>query len=231
MSVINSYSQNDSLIIIRQGLTYQVSFRYINLSNLNNALIENGFNNFKKDNLGISLGITSRIIDEKSYMSSLLNYSKIESLNDDNSKKATIDVFEIAIESQRIISNSPKWLFYPYFGFGCGYSRMKLTEKIINFDFNESISNLSTSEENVKNYFLKNPLFYGNIGLGIDRKLKIFGDDFYIGYSLGYKFSTKSDWGYKESPRLSFGGLEFKVKIRVEYNEKYKNKKPKLFEW
>jgi len=231
MSYLNSFSQNDTLLVVKNGFTYQASIRYSDFSKLNNALIDNGFNELNKDNLFFSLGFTSRIIDDKSYASILLSYARIEPSIQNNSKKALMDVFEIALESQRIISNNPKWLLYPYFGFGCNYSRMKLTEKVVNFDFNESVSNLSTSEENVKKYFLRNPLFFGNIGLGIDRKLKIFGDDFYIGYSLGYKFSTKSDWGYKESPSLSFGGLEFKIKIRVEYNDKYKNKKPKLFEW
>lgn len=228
---LNTYSQEDSLIVYKYGFIYETNVRYSNFSNLNKVLKTNGFDEFNEEYFGFSFGITSRIIDQKTYVSSFLNYIRNESYNQENNKKASVEVVEIAVESHHVISKSPKWYLYPYLGFGLSSSRMQLTETLLNLDFNESISELATNEVNSKNYNLRNPLIFGNIGFGIDRKFKFFGNDFYVGYSLGYKFSTKSDWGYEESPGLNFGGLEHKVKIRIEYNQRYKNVKPKLFEW
>ena len=93
-----------------------------------------------------------------------------------------------------------------------GFTKLKLTEDIT---FKESITTLSEPAI----YYSNMPHFFANLGLGLDRNIRIIKDlNFYIVLNIGYMFSTKSSWDYRNAPSDNFGGLEFNVRFRHELN-------------
>jgi len=227
------YTQNDTISSQKKGFIFESSSRNMNFSSLNELLSISGFPRIDNNVIGFSLGRTYRFSDMNSYGSGVITFLETESSNSEgDSKSAVIRMLELAAEMHWVVSKSPKWFIYPYYGFGISASKLKLTEKITNLTFEESISDLSANKENSREYYSEYPLLFANLGIGIDRKIKISSIDYYLGLSLGYRLSTKSNWGYAGSPSINYNGFEFKLKVRFEINnENLKHYKPKYYKY
>lgn len=221
ISFLSGHAHNDTIISHKSGFIFEPSNRYYSFSSLNKVLKNAGFSRVENNVFGFSVGRTSRFTDKNSYGSYFVTLLETEVPNSENSnKKASIIIIELATEMHWVISKSSKWLIYPYSGIGLSYSRLKLTETVTDLTFDQILSDLSLEEKNEKYLHNKEPLFFANIGIGIDYKMVISNIDYYLGLSLGYKLSTKSDWGYAGSPTTNYNSFEFKLKMRFEANNK-----------
>jgi hypothetical protein len=213
---INNYgfSQNDSSQTNKIGINFEGVQRYSNISNLNKSLKSAGISEIEYDLKGGSIGLTSRNVNTNNYFT--INISWIHSLpyqNTNDSILSNLDIFEFSNKMNWVLTKNSKWLFFPFFGYGVGFTKLKLTEDIT---FKESISTLSDPAI----YYSNMPHFFANIGLGLDRNIRILKDlNFYVGLNLGYVFTTKTSWDYRDAPSDNFGGLEFNVKFRYEFNK------------
>ncbi len=221
-SFLTAYTQSDTTSM-KSGFYYGATNKYCNFRGLNNAMRNAGIPELENNIMGFSLGLTSRYYDKNSYSSSTLTLFEVGSLDkENNNKKAKITILELAIEMHWVISKSSKWFIYPCYGLGLSASKLKLTETVNNLNFNQSVSDLSIDEKYTKEYFTDNPLFFANVGLGLDRKIQIQNYDFYIGFSLGYRLSTRSTWNYEDSPFIDYSGLEYKIIMRLELDKNRK---------
>jgi hypothetical protein len=218
------FSQSDSTSYLFPKIITEGTTRYCNFSKLNNILIDNGFNEFSDDIFGISLGYWSYDLKKKSYSTFVFSLFLDQQNSVGNIKSSKLEIAEFAIQYHRIISNRPKWFIYPYLGLGSSLGRLTLSETVNKLDFEESVSDISIIETNTKKYFTNVPIVFANLGIGVDRKITFLSNDIFFGLTLGYKFSTKSDWGYANSPRMNLGGFEIAVRFRPEFSEKYINK-------
>lgn len=207
------FSQNDSSRTYKSGINFEGVQRYSNISDLNKSLKSAGISEIDYHFTGISVGLTNRDIIKSNYFT--INISWIKSQPDQNtydSILSNLDIFELSNKMNWVLTKNSKWQFYPFFGFGFGFTKLKLTEDIT---FKESITTLSEPAI----YYSNMPHFFANLGLGLDRNIRIIKDlNFYIGLNLGYIFSTKSSWDYRNAPSDNFGGLEFNVRFRFELN-------------
>lgn len=211
------------------GLNFESHMRYYHFNNLNENLRSVGFNDLIEFQC-ISLGVSNRYTDKNSYGTAIVTWlCSTETGN--NNKKASINILEISTEMHWILSKSPKWFTYPYFGFGYGLSILSLSEKL-NSNFNSSIQDLSIKDKNIKTYFSE-PLFFIDFGAGIDRKIHIFKNNFYLGLSMGYHLSTNSKWNIEGSPLNRYNVFEIKARGRFEFSNKIfqmsKQERPKYY--
>jgi hypothetical protein len=216
LSISIGYSQTDSIPKSLIGFNIETHMRQYHFNSLNENLISAGFNDLIEFQ-GISLGLSDRYVDKNSYVTATLTWLFSTEMGNAN-KKATINILDISTEMHWVLSKSPKWFIYPYLGFGYGLSILNLSEKVNN-SFNTSIQNLSVQDKNVKNYF-SDPLLFIDIGAGIDRKIHIFKNNYYVGLSLGYRLSTNSKWNIESSPLVRYSVFEMKARIRFEYINK-----------
>lgn len=223
-SFLSVHSHNDTITGYKAGFLFEPSGRFYNFSPLNKVLKNAGFSGVENNAIGFSMGHTSRFTDKNSYGSYFVTLLETDVPNSENiNKKAGIIIIELATEMHWVISKSSKWLIYPYSGIGISYSRLKLTETLTDLTFDQVLTDISLEEKNEKYLYNKEPLIFANIGIGIDHKMMISNMDHYLGLNLGYRLSTKSDWGHAGSPTTNYNCLELKLKMRFERN----NKKPK----
>jgi len=225
------FSQVDTSITVKNGFYFESARRFCNLNELNKDLKNAGYSELDNNYVGFSIGCASRFSDKNSYGTAQMTFLSIGPMNKDtNSKNGDIYTLELSTEMHCVISKSSKWFVYPYYGFGIDYSMLKLTETVNQMNFNQSISDLSSKEKNIKKYYMDMPLVFVNLGIGIDRKIRIHETNYYIGLGLGYRLSTKSRWGYNDSPSISYTGFEFKVRIRFEFENTWSRKnRPSIY--
>ena len=116
-----------------------------------------------------------------------------------------------------LVSN-PKWLVYPYVGFGFGWVYLTLYDNVnAQTSFASSISNLSNPTSKTWTDFY----VYANAGIGFERKFRILVYDFYAGLSGGYRLSTNANFresyqNYSDAPSVRLSGLEWNFILRFE---------------
>ncbi len=94
---------------------------------------------------------------------------------------------------------------------------MTIADKSQNITFAESVANLTLNDGAEKLYNMDYPYAFANIGFGVERSIRIACYQFFIGLSSGYQLTTKSGWGYPDLPSIRYGGLEWKLSVRIEY--------------
>ena len=205
------YSQDNSTNSYKWGIHYEVIGKYNNdLVQLNNTLKTAGIGEINNGFLGFSIGTYSRPANKKSYATANLTWLGSQSHKTFNdSITSRINVFELSTEMHWVVSNNINWYLYPYYGFGMSISHLKIREEI---PFKQSITDLS----NQQGYISEFPLFFANLGVGIDRFIKIQKFETFIGLNFGYRFSTKSGWGYIDSPSVGYSGFAIKARVRIE---------------
>ncbi len=224
----NGLSQIDSLPKGKIGITIEANFRNYNFNKLNSELSSAGFNELLEFE-GYSLGISGRDLDKNSYATAKIAW--IQSSRTDSTRKAYLDILELSSEMHWVLSKSKKWFLYPYLGLGSGYSYLSLSENTENSNFTGSIQNLNTEDRYVKRYFSRSPLFFLNVGAGIDRKIQISFYDFYIGLNMGYRLSTNSSFKIDGSPLNRYNCLEINGRVRFELNKKFIRSRPRYFKY
>jgi len=206
---VSIYSQIDTTTSHKMGWIIQSGVRYCNLQMLNTTFENNGISLLNNQLWGYSIGLTSRSISKNSYGSVTLSSF---GANDDGMQTQTlspsIDIVELAFRSQLALTNSPKWLVFPYIGYGDGYGSMKITDKNQTTTFAESIADLKQNDGTKKRYPMEYPYAFATFGIGIDRGIKLASHQLFIGLSSGYNLATKSGWGYPNLPSVGYRGFE-----------------------
>jgi hypothetical protein len=214
---LNLYSQNDSLFQTKQGIVIHSINRYCNFENLNGVLKDYEFSNLQSHISGFGLGFTSREVNSSSYLSLYFTYYDVKPLKNGTLEKfAQAQILEISNDFNIVLTKKSKWIFYPYLGYGINLCRLTLNDSSNESSFIESVSNFSLSDS--KSYSSKKPIFWGSMGLGFERRIKILSDYFYLGLNIGYKVTSSTDWGYNDAPRTNFSGFEYNVKGRIEFS-------------
>jgi hypothetical protein len=198
--------------------------RYCNFTNLNSALENYDFSGLQTRISGYGLGLTMRDLNSSSYLSFYFTYYNVKPMKDDVEKLSQIQILEISNEFNIVLTKKSKWIFYPNIGYGINLCRLTLSDRTNELNFPESISNFTLLDS--KSYSSEKPIFWGNIGIGFERKFKLLSDYLYLGMNLGYKITSSTDWGFNDSPRTNFSGFEYKVRARIEiFPKKYKTKR------
>jgi hypothetical protein len=203
------FSQIDSSKVLKKGFNVETTFRTCNISELNNTLKSSGISEIDNELIGVSLGMYTRKQNKESY--STTNFTWLQSSKNTGSQdsiSSKLDIFELYFDMNWVIFNNSKWIFYPNSGLGVGLTRLQLKK---NISFNQSITTFSDPAK-----YISTPNVFVNMGIGAERKIRIMKVNYSIGLILGYKLSTKSKWDYNNSPSISYGGFEYKIRIRID---------------
>lgn len=215
---ISTFSQTDTTKTFKMGWVIQSGERYCNFKTLNSAFDNAGVAQLNNRVFGYSVGLTSKSKLKNTYGTATLSFF---GANNDEMQPQTlsssIDLVELALSYHFAITNSPKWLVFPYIGYGAGYGRMKITDLSQTTTFSESIADLTQNDGVKKRYPMEYPYVFANLGLGIDRSITLNNYQLFIGFSGGYKLTSKSGWGYPDLPSIRYGGFEWKLSVRIEY--------------
>lgn len=216
---ISTFSQPDTTNTHKTGWIIKSGERNFTFKALNSAFNNAGVAQLNNRVFGYSIGLTSRSTSKNSYGSVTLSYF---GANDGGMQSQTlspsIDIVELAFSSQLVLTNSPKWLVFPYVGYGVGYGSMLIINNDQNATFAQSVTDLTQNDGLKKRYNMEQPYAFANIGLGLERGIRIACYQLFIGFSSGYQLTTKSGWGYPDLPSIRYGGLEWRVSVRVEPN-------------
>lgn len=216
---ISTFSQPDTTNTHKTGWVIQSGERDLTFKALNSVFINAGVAQLNNRVFGYSVGITSKSKFKNTYGTATLSFF---GANNDEMQAQTlsssIDLVELALSYHFVITNSPKWLVFPYIGYGAGYGSMKITDLSQTTTFSESIADLTQNDGVKKRYSMEYPYVFANLGLGIDRSITLNNYQLFIGFSGGYKLTSKSGWGYPDLPSIRYGGLEWRVSVRVEPN-------------
>ncbi len=220
-------SQADTSLFFKNGFYIEDIYRFSNQDQLNRVLNNAGISGIHGDFIGLSLGVSSRYSDRNSYVIAQLSFLGSEMIYSKSpSRNASIYVLELSTEMHWVLSKSPKWLIYPYYGFGMGNSILGLTDTATDLTFSNGMSGSSDGGKRVEIYLMDWPLIFVNSGIGIERRIRISQNVFFIGIGLGYRLSTRSHWGgSNDLPMTGFSGYEIKWRIRFETVNKLVSKK------
>ena len=192
------------------------------LASLNQQLRAAGHAPLTEALVGFSLGVTNRFADQNSYTTSRLSWLATADDNANDSRQTTLSVWELASFAHYDVVANPKWLAYPYLGFGTNYARLVVSNAELGGSFQNSLNNLGTPEVVQKKYGSEALMLFGELGGGVERVLKLQGTDLYIGLSGGYRLSTERAWVLQgvKSFASSFGtqGWMAELKFRFETN-------------
>ncbi len=220
---LSAFPQSDTTKQKRKiGFYSDVSGIRGNFSELNSTLSQLGYPELQNYYIGPSYGITLRDRNKNSY--SFIKFSFLLSLSAgpfDNSrtKDARLRNWELSIGRNFDLVKHPKWLIYPFFGEGIGYGELTVYGNLLQQSFSNSASNLTSPISKTWSSFY----IYFNAGVGIERRLRIGGSDFYIGLSGGYRltYSRFTENNYptyysNNSAPVHLSGLEWNFRIRFE---------------
>jgi hypothetical protein len=213
----NSFAQNGIPRNTNTGFYIKSSNLISNLKSLNSVLTNNGYNAIDDNLFSISIGISSRREDSRNFGTATISYYETNSLIEaSTSKTAELEFIELGVQAHRILSNSTNWLAYPYIGFGLSIGRLSLSQKTESLSFNESINDLSLNEKHEKVYTTPHPMAHANFGIGIDRRFALNQNTIFLGFNIGYKLTSRTNWGYSTSKSMGFSGFEFSITGRIE---------------
>ncbi|MBY0434494.1 MAG: hypothetical protein K2U26_10325 [Cyclobacteriaceae bacterium] len=187
---------------------------------LNNVLVQQGFAGIKERLIGASFGYSFRPVSSKdSYTTLKVSFVTTGNMaSNASSKVAGIQLFEFSSATHYDLITSPKWLVYPYGGFGFQFGTLSLVDNTFTQNsFASSISNLNST--NSKSLYSLS--VFANLGGGVERRLRIGYYDFYVGLSGGYRVSTNSRFrelyqNYTDAPVVRLSGFEWNFRIRFE---------------
>lgn len=113
-----------------------------------------------------------------------------------------------------------KWLVYPYLGVGVNYAWLTVSSVVSNVNFQTSLANPGIEEVEQRRYRTDGLMLFGELGVGVERVLKLADADLYIGLSGGYRVSTSNGWVLKGvkfyDASFSTQGWVIELKFRAE---------------
>ena len=200
---------------------------YGDFARLNNTITLLGYPSLRAEYAGASFGITKRPLTKKSYSVVKFTYltSVLDAIDPTIKKYSQLSLYELYLGRNFDLLNHPRWMLYPFFGEGIGYSTFTLYDNISKQSFAASASNLSnpTSKTWSSGYL------YFNCGLGVERKFKVGMYDFSVGLSGGYRLAlsrfSENNPSYSEAAPIGLSGVEWNLKIRFEIWKMIKNSK------
>ncbi len=197
-------------------------------SSLNSAISAQGYPVIQDTYSGGTFGYSIRNPKKSSY--STIGFSFMATnpspLYDNRIKDARVRMMEFYNGNCFDLVSHPKWLVYPYFGFGFGWTYLTLYDNLnTQTSFAASISNLS----NPTSKYFSDFYVFANVGSGFERKFRIGVYDFYAGLTGGYRLSTNANFheyyqSYSDAPPVRLSGLEWKFVLRFEIFRKPRNK-------
>jgi hypothetical protein len=199
------------------GFYIKSSNHFTNFHSFNEVLSENGYNALENNLFSFSMGISNRKESSNNFGTATITYYETSSPTETTTQKtAELNIIELGLQMQRVLSNSKKWQIYPYLGFGLSLARLKMSKKIESLTFSESINEIHIIEKFEKMYMTPTPIVYSNFGLGLDRRIALKGHALYFGLNIGYKLTSKTNWGYPSAITVGFSGIEVSVTSRIE---------------
>lgn len=216
---ISTFSQPDTTNTHKTGWIIKSGERNFTFKALNSAFNNAGVAQLNNRVFGYSIGIASRSITKHTYGTATLSY--LSANNHEMQPRpllSSIDIIELALNYHFALNNDSEWLVLPYFGYGVGYGSMLIINNDQNATFAQSVTNLTQNDGFKKRYNMEQLYAFANIGLGLERGIRIACYQLFIGFSSGYQLTTKSGWGYPDLPSIRYGGLEWRVSVRVEPN-------------
>lgn len=216
----------------KYGLYLGISGQLPDLSDLNASLVRSELAPLDLGAVGVSVGYTGRNADQNSYASFELSYLGTTDNYLNPNLKSKLEIWQFSITGHYDVITNKNWLLYPYLSLGLNGARLTVSQIYGDSTFTSSLSNLYDPEVEQKKYYAAAPIF-GELGLGVERKITLPGVDFFIGVSGGYNLSPTAYWGlenlkyYSDNPGFSTTGWSFEVIYRFEVN----NVKPKKESW
>jgi hypothetical protein len=185
---------------------------------LNSTLSNLGYPTLLNVYGGVTFGISKQGYKNNSY--SHLTISFLQSAPDLLDVGATKDVrlrnWEVQFGGNFDLIKHPKWLIYPFFAEGIGYSELTLYDNIVRQTFASSVSSLASPDSKT---WSTTYLFF-NGGMGIERRLRVWAYDFYLGTSGGYRLNLFSrytaDYPTNDNAPIRLSGFEWNIRIRFE---------------
>lgn len=220
-----SSAQTDSTKVrmprIKMGLYAGASSIYGNFANLNEAIVAQGYPAVQDVYSGGSFGYSFRRPGKSSYTSfsfSFLSTNPSPLYDKTRTKDTRVKMVEFQFGNYFDVAPHPKWLVYPYLGFGAGLTNLILYNNVnTQTSFALSIANLNLPAAKIWTDFY----IYLNAGVGFERKFRVGSYDFYTGLGGGYRLSTNAKFreayqNYSDSPSTSLSGLEWNFRMRFE---------------
>ncbi len=213
------------------GFYLGIAGRFMDVSALNDNLIRNGLAPLESGIVGFSLGFTGRRPTQNSYASFELSYLGTADDGTRSSLESKLELFQLSITGHYDVIANESWLLYPYLSIGWDWGKLTVSQIYGDSTFNSSLSTLNDPEVVQNKYHAVAPKL--ELGLGVERRIRLPMTDLFVGISGGYTLSPRSYWtlkavkSYSDSPTLNNTGWGFKLFFRVEPN----NVKPKKEPW
>ncbi|WPP49004.1 hypothetical protein [Catalinimonas niigatensis] len=216
-----AYAQEDDVKKV-YGFYFSIPSKVLLIDELNNQLRASNQLPLSPAILGASLGYTLRSSNKNTYSSVRLSYLLGGDDDYEEELKATrFGLWQLSFDAHYDVIKNPDWLFYPYFNVGTNWATLNVSQINADFTFQQSLGNLSYAEVNEKKY-RASFLLFAELGVGVERKIGISGQDCFVGLSGGYSFSQSEAWTfasiqqYADAPAFNINGLSFEVKFRFE---------------
>jgi hypothetical protein len=188
-------------------------------SELNSIITNLGYPALTNDYGEASFGFSKRNSHRTSYMS-----TKISFIVSESSRRGNTDPKDVKLRGWSVlwtvnpnIVRHPKWLVYPYFGIGVGFSSLTLFDNLNYQSFAASAANINTPVTKTWSSF---SIKY-ELGVGFERKIRFWAFDFYTGFSGGYSFRdaayfTDSYGSHKNKAPIGLDGWTLSWRLRFE---------------
>ncbi len=205
------------------GFSLGLSGRVINIDALNTQLTNASRSPLSDKLSAVKAGFTYQSKDQNSYGSVTISYG---STHDDGSKEdptTRLRLAGLAAQFHYDFTKSEKWLAYPYLGFGFQMAWLDLVTANNNVTFSQSLNLLISSEASRNTYLADGVLYFGELGMGIERQLPIDTTEAFLGFTAGYRLSATRSWKADElvvndAPSFNVSGLGGELKLRVKIN-------------
>jgi hypothetical protein len=196
------------------GFCYNTAIESIQNSKLNTFLTDyNYFENSKTINL-TSMGYSIRTIGGQSIIKAIFLIGR--STPNDSKNITLLILYGVGLDYFYDFSKTDNWLIAPALG-------IRMNSYHLNPVSQNSISMLS-GQSLVENFQVKNK-FLCNLGLEVDKQIKIFFVNAYLGlkpyYNIDFKESswrTSSLQQLDNIPSIDFSGFGISFNIRIEFN-------------
>ena len=205
------------------------------LSALNRQLRTAGQLPLSEALIGVSLGVTNRFADQNSYQSTRLSLLTTRDESSNSNQDTHLILGELSFFGNFDVVASPRWLVYPYIGAGVNYARLTVSSVVSNANFQTSLANPGIQEVDQKRYGTDGLMLFGELGLGVERSIKLSDGVVFVGLSGGYRLSTSNSWVLKGvkfyDASFNTQGWVIELKLRAEEHSDSNGRNRGLFKF
>jgi hypothetical protein len=219
------FSQNENISAIPKfGYIFSESSLFGNFSDLNLILETNKINQLENNIGRSSFGIYFRNAEKSSY--SWIHFGHYNAKNKSENENLDSDLKGWDLNfgyNYNLLKNNQATLLYPKIGFGLtNYQLDIINTSYSNSGFTQLIDSLSGSAT-----FKSNQIFYTDLGLGFEKRLRVQYIDIYLGLNLSYvinfnhlKWKTLQEIEVNSMPTIKTNGFKINFVGRFEINWK-----------